>query len=67
MTNIQVVAVVELGDKSHDEGSARDTARQKLLTDAGHKAIQYRGVPNIDQVLGDFSLLAATANLKDQT
>ena len=58
--SFKVVAVVELDDKSHDGRSGRDAARQRLLTDAGYKVLRYRGVPNIDQVLGDFSLLSET-------
>jgi len=55
--SFKVVAVVELDDRSHDGRSAQDAARQKLLTDAGYKVLRYRGVPNIHEVLEDFSAL----------
>lgn len=50
----KVLAVIELDDRSHDGREEQDANRDKLLTDAGYRVVRYRGIPDIEQVAGDF-------------
>ncbi|MDD2609526.1 MAG: DUF2726 domain-containing protein [Giesbergeria sp.] len=52
--SFKVLAVVELDDSSHDGREEQDANRDKLLTDAGYRVLRYRGIPDVEQVAGDF-------------
>lgn len=57
----QVIAVVELDDKSHAGKEARDSSRDRMLVDCGYRVLRYVNVPDIDRVLVDFTPAPAAA------
>lgn len=56
---MQVLAIVELDDGSHRGREAKDTARDRLLQDAGYRVIRYPRVPNIEKLQADFAPVVA--------
>lgn len=64
---LQVLAIIELDDKSHRGREFKDAARDKLLQDAGYRVIRYPRIPNIEKVRADFGVLpTATKASGDQ-
>ena len=59
---MNVVAVVELDDRSHDRKTKKDRTRDQMLTSVGYATIRWdcRAVPTIDQIRG--SILTAHAD-----
>lgn len=51
----QVLAIIELDDKSHKGRQRQDAQRDKKLIDAGYCVIRYSQVPDIAQVKADFA------------
>lgn len=51
----QVLAIVELDDKSHAGKEARDARRDQILSDSGYRVIRYPNVPDIDRVRADLT------------
>lgn len=49
----EVVAVVELDDKSHKGKEAADAARDQMLTEAGYRVLRYPMTPNVEKVRND--------------
>ena len=54
--NLNIIAVVELDDASHQGQEQRDADRDCLLHEAGIKVIRYPRLPDIQQVQRDFNL-----------
>lgn len=50
----QVVAVIELDDKSHKGKMQRDSQRDAMLTKAGYRVLRYSRIPDIGRVEADF-------------
>lgn len=48
-----VLAVIELDDKSHDQKKEQDQARDKMLQDAGYKVLRYRVIPSPEKLAQD--------------
>lgn len=51
--NFNVLAVIELDDKSHDQKQEQDQARDNMLKEAGYKVLRYRVIPNREQLAQD--------------
>lgn len=51
----QVLAVIELDDRSHHGNEERDAKRDRLLTDVGYRVIRYPQIPDVSKVRADFS------------
>ena len=51
----QVLAVIELDDASHRGKAAKDSARDRLLVQAGYRVVRYPHIPDIDRVRSDFA------------
>ena len=49
----QVLAVIELDDRSHDARRAHDETRDAMLVGAGYKVIRYTNVPDVAEVARD--------------
>lgn len=58
----QVVAVVELDDKSHKDKAQADAKRDALLEEAGYSVIRYDNVPDVQQIRDDFASTLRAAN-----
>lgn len=56
--DFNILAVIELDDKSHDNKKAQDKERDDMLKEAGYKVLRYRIVPNSQQLAHD--ILTAT-------
>lgn len=54
--NLNIIAVVDLDDASHQGQEQRDADRDCLLHEAGIKVIRYPRLPDIQQVQRDFNL-----------
>jgi len=52
-----VVAVIELDDRSHDGRAGADQARDALLEGAGYRVLRWRGIPDLDHVRSAFAAL----------
>jgi very-short-patch-repair endonuclease len=61
------VAVIELDDASHRGREQEDSAREKLLSNAGYKVLRYKRVPNIENIRQELGLFDATAREKVKT
>lgn len=55
--NFNILAVIELDDKSHDDKQAQDKARDDMLKAAGYKVLRYRIVPSPQQLTQDILTL----------
>lgn len=53
--SFNVVAVVELDDKSHKGKEKQDAERDAMLIEAGYRVIRYPRTPDLDKVKADFS------------
>lgn len=51
--NLNILAVIELDDKSHDNKVEADMARDKMIQTAGYKILRYRKMPTVDQLYSD--------------
>ncbi len=51
--NLNILAVIELDDKSHDNKIDADKARDKMIQTAGYKTLRYRKMPTINQLYND--------------
>lgn len=51
----QVLAVIELDDKSHQGKETQDAERDAMLERAGYRVIRYANVPDVTQVQKDFA------------
>ena len=51
----QVLAVIELDDKSHQGKETQDAERDAMLERAGYRVIRYANVPDVAQVQKDFA------------
>lgn len=51
--SFEVVAVIELDDKSHKGKEAADAARDQMLIDAGYRVLRYAMTPNAEKVRKD--------------
>lgn len=58
--NLNILAVIELDDKSHDNKQEQDNARDNMLKAAGYKVLRYRTVPSQEQLTHD--ILSASSN-----
>ena len=56
-SNLNILAVIELDDKSHDDKQAQDKARDDMLKAAGYKVLRYRIVPSPQQLTQDILTL----------
>ncbi|WP_313082006.1 DUF2726 domain-containing protein [Pulveribacter sp.] len=54
---MQVLAIIELDDKSHRDKEGQDGYRDAMLVNAGYRILRYSNVPDIDQVQRDFPSL----------
>ncbi|MDI1301753.1 MAG: DUF2726 domain-containing protein [bacterium] len=52
----EVVAVIELDDKSHKGKEAADAARDEILQGAGYRVLRYSRTPNTEQLRKDLGL-----------
>lgn len=52
-SNLNILAVIELDDKSHDNKVEADIARDKMIQTAGYKTLRYRKMPTINQLYND--------------
>lgn len=52
-SNLNILAVIELDDKSHDNKVEADMARDKMIQTAGYKTLRYRKMPTINQLYND--------------
>lgn len=48
-----VVAIIELDDKSHDTKQDADRKRDEMLKNAGYKVLRYRYMPPVDKLKND--------------
>lgn len=55
--SFSVLAVVELDDSTHKGRENEDSAREKLLTDAGYKVLRYRHIPDEAKIRADIANL----------
>ncbi|WP_026470763.1 DUF2726 domain-containing protein [Alkanindiges illinoisensis] len=53
--SFNVVAVVELDDKSHKGKEQQDAERDAMLKEAGYRVIRYPRTPDLDKVKADFA------------
>jgi len=44
----EVIAVIELDDSNHEKRKKENTARDKLMIEAGYRVLRYKRVPNIN-------------------
>ena len=51
----EVMAVIELDDHSHRGKGAKDSARDKMLTEAGYKTIRFKNVPDRSELIAAVS------------
>lgn len=49
----EVIAVIELDDRSHKGKEVADKARDSLLTEAGYRVLRYTKTPDIEQIRRD--------------
>lgn len=54
--NLNILAVIELDDGSHDDKQAKDRARDNMLKSAGYNVLRYRKVPTPQQLAIDLNL-----------
>lgn len=52
-SNLNILAVIELDDKSHDNKVEADMARDKMIQTAGYKTLRYRKMPTVEQLYND--------------
>lgn len=57
----QVIAVIELDDKTHKNKKEEDAKRDALLERAGYRVIRYANVPDVQQIQRDFTPAPLTA------
>ena len=50
---LNVIAIIELDDSSHNGREKLDEMRDAMLKSAGYKVLRYTRIPNVDQVLKD--------------
>lgn len=48
-----ILAIIELDDKSHDGKEQKDAERDAMLKEAGYKVLRYRVMPNKQQLRND--------------
>lgn len=48
-----ILAVIELDDKSHDNKQEKDTERDAMLREAGYKVLRYRYMPDKQKLRND--------------
>lgn len=51
--NFNILAVIELDDKSHDNRQEKDAERDAMLREAGYKVLRYRYMPSKEQLRKD--------------
>lgn len=51
--NFNILAVIELDDKSHDNKQERDAQRDAMLREAGYKVLRYRYMPDKQKLRQD--------------
>lgn len=51
--NFNILAVIELDDKSHDNRQEKDAERDEMLREAGYKVLRYRYMPSKEQLRKD--------------
>lgn len=51
--NFNILAVIELDDKSHDNKKEKDAQRDAMLREAGYKVLRYRYMPSKEQLRQD--------------
>lgn len=51
--DFNIIAVIELDDKSHDDKQEEDKKRDDILRKAGYKVLRYRNMPPIPQLRKD--------------
>lgn len=51
--NFNILAVIELDDKSHDNRQEKDAERDEMLREAGYKVLRYRYMPSKEQLRQD--------------
>jgi very-short-patch-repair endonuclease len=60
----EVLAVIELDDKSHRSRDALDAKRDAILTRAGYRVLRYPEVPDVMDLLRDFQPPSVAANAR---
>ena len=51
--DFNILAVIELDDKSHDNKQEQDAKRDAMVREAGYKVLRYRHMPNKQQLRQD--------------
>lgn len=52
-TSFNILAIIELDDKSHDNKVEQDAERDAMLVEAGYKVLRYRYMPNTQKLRDD--------------
>ncbi|WP_295751694.1 DUF2726 domain-containing protein [Undibacterium sp.] len=58
----EIQAIIELDDSSHKGREQQDEKRISLLTQAGHKVLRYKTVPNIETIKKDLAISPRAEN-----
>jgi very-short-patch-repair endonuclease len=54
--HFEVLAVIELDDRSHHGNEQRDARRDRLLTSVGYRVIRYPQIPSVTRIRQDLSV-----------
>lgn len=52
-SNFNILAIIELDDKSHDNKQEKDAKRDAMVREAGYKVLRYRHMPNKQKLRQD--------------
>ncbi|WP_151867797.1 DUF2726 domain-containing protein [Acinetobacter soli] len=56
--SLNIIAIVELDDSSHNGKEGRDADRDALVAEAGFRVIRYKRTPDFAQVQKDFGIIS---------
>lgn len=51
--DFNVIAVIELDDRSHDDKKEQDAFRDRMVREAGYRVLRYPNIPKLQQVKND--------------